>query len=311
MTIQPTPRRGAELQRAIRADRATRRRVRTNRSVRGAVLALGLALLASACSYASGEPITALDTSPRVATHVASAPVSMTATAPNGTQVDLVVVRTSPSPSLGTVVILPGSDGLRPFYGELAAAYAARGYDAVVGCWFSLTQPPADGIPCPHAPVLAGVTEAAVGTVDAIVGAASAITKVAPGHLAVAGYSRGGGMAALWAARTGSRTPIVDFAGMVTGQVVTGPMAGEVDVTRSAASIVAPVLMLHGHADSIVSVDQSRALLTGLRNAGRDARLLEYSTCGTSDCNHDWIYRSDQRDDMVVRSTDWLAGHMG
>ena len=189
--------------------------------------------------------------------------------------------------------------------------FRSRGYDAVVGCWFSLTQPPADGIPCPHAPVLAGVTEAAVGTVDAIVGAASAITKVAPGHLAVAGYSRGGGMAALWAARTGSRTPIVDFAGMVTGQVVTGPMAGEVDVTRSAASIVAPVLMLHGHADSIVSVDQSRALLTGLRNAGRDARLLEYSTCGTSDCNHDWIYRSDQRDDMVVRSTDWLAGHMG
>lgn len=312
MTGKQSPQRGANLRRAIVTDRSARGLGRGERRRRGPVIAAAvLALLGSACSYLNGEPITALNASPRAATHVASAPVSVVGTAPNGTQVDLEVVRTSPGPSLGTVVILPGSDGMRPFYRDLAAAYAARGYDAVVGCWFSLAQPLPDSIPCPHAPRLTGVTDAAVPTVDAIVQTASRLTGVAPGRLAVAGFSRGGGIAALWAARTGNRVPLVDFAGMVTGQVAGGALPGEIDVTKVASAIGGPVLMLHGYADAIVAIDQSRALLTALRNTDHEARLLEYSTCGTTNCNHDWIYRADQRDDMVVRSTEWLAVHLG
>ena len=37
-------------------------------------------------------------------------------------------------------------------------------------------------------------------------------------HLAIVGYSRGGGVALLHAARTGSTLPIVDIAGMVRAQ---------------------------------------------------------------------------------------------
>ena len=64
-----------------------------------------------------------------------------------------------------------------------------------------------------------GVSEAAVGTLDALIAATQRATGVSRAHLAIVGYSRGGGVALLHAARTGSTLPIVDIAGMVTGQV--------------------------------------------------------------------------------------------
>lgn len=219
-----------------------------------------------------------------------------------GGEVTVAVVRgTGPLPGR-TVVMLPGSDGLRAYYVGLARALAAGGYDVVIGCWFHETAPEADTIDvCPTAGNL-GVIEDRVASVQAVVDAARAATGASVSELSIMGYSRGGGMALLWAARTGASIPIIDVAGMVTGEVLGRVSPGEVDVVGAAATLTAPLLVVHGTVDGVVSPAQSGALV-----AARDAAGQPVDAHWVDGANHDLFAHDASSAEVLAASTAWLA----
>ena len=237
------------------------------------------------------------DPSPLAAgTELVSYPIS------TGGRVTVGIVRgTGPLPGR-TVVILPGSDGLRAYYFELARTIAAQGYDVVVGCWFHETAPEPDTIDtCPTAGTL-GVVEDRVASVQAVIDAAQAATGATARNLSVMGYSRGGGMALLWAARTGATVPIVDVAGMVTGEVLGKVSPGEVDVVPAAAAVSAPVLVVHGTKDGIVDQRQSAALV-----AARVASGTPVAAHWVEGSSHDVFAHDASKAEVLDTTTAWLA----
>lgn len=234
--------------------------------------------------------------------------------APGDRDVRIAVVRASGSGPHPTVLILPGSDGLHDDYLRLARSYADRGFDAVTGCWFAFPDP-ADRlrIDCSTAPAFTGVSEAAVGALDALIAATVRATGVSRSHLAIIGYSRGGGVALLHAARTGSTMPIVDISGMVTGDVrgFGAPLPTDVNVIPSAGAIRASTLILHGYQDGIIIPAQSVDLMTAMRNAGRDVSVHWYFDTCDGPCNHDLLNHTTSRTDVLDRSSAWLHQRIG
>ena len=60
-----------------------------------------------------------------------------------------------------------------------------------------------------------------------------------------------------------------DVAGMVTGEVLGRVSPGEVDVVGAAATLTAPLLVVHGTVDGVVSPAQSGALVAARDAAGQ------------------------------------------
>ncbi|MFM7271517.1 MAG: dienelactone hydrolase family protein [Actinomycetes bacterium] len=288
---------------------------RTPRRARRLRVALATASLVLASSACAAIPVTAF-TSIDPPARTSETGVSWYAyPAPGNHDVRIAVVRAAGSGPHPTVLILPGSDGLHDEYLRLARAYAARGFDAVTGCWFAYPDP-ADRlrIDCSTAPAFTGVSEAAVSTLDALIAATQRATGVTRAHLGIVGYSRGGGIALLHAARTGSTLPIVDIAGMVTGQVTGfggGPLPTDVNVIPSAGQIRASTLVLHGYQDGIIIPAQSVDLMTAMRNAGRDVSVHWYFDVCDGPCNHDLLSHTTSRTDVLDRSSTWLHQRIG
>jgi dienelactone hydrolase len=163
-------------------------------------------------------------------------------------------------PSSGPpVVVLPGTDGLRRRYVELARGFARAGRVAVVGCWFAPGLPfDADTIPCPTAPPFAGATTAGVPAVDGLIALARNASGD-PGPVVLVGHSRGATMALLAAAHddAGAIGAVVASAAIYSAHLA----PGDVDELPVAVAdqVRVPVLALHGTADPLVPVDQARA----------------------------------------------------
>ena len=285
---------------------------RRARRVRVAIAAAALAFASSACAAIPVTAFTAIDPPARTS----QTGVSWYAyPAPDNHDVRIAVVRAAGSGPHPTVLIVPGSDGLHDDYLRLARSYADRGFDAVAGCWFAFPNP-ADSlrIDCSTAPAFTGVSEAAVGTLDVLIAATQRATGVSRSHLAIVGYSRGGGVALLHAARTGSTLPIVDIAGMVTGQVTGfggGPLPTDVNVIPSAGAIRASTLVLHGYQDGIIIPAQSVDLINAMRSAGRDVSVHWYFDVCDGPCNHDLLSHTTSRTDVLDRSAAWLHQRIG
>lgn len=228
--------------------------------------------------------------------------------APNGREVRLALLRAQGDGPHPALLILPGSDGLTDTYVKLARDFAAQGFDVAAGCWFGLpnTTSLVARIDCDNAPDFTGVSEASVGAVQALVDATLEATGVAPDQLGILGYSRGGGAALLRSARTGAEEPIVDLAGMVTGQVLGSPLPTDVNVIPSATSISAPTLMLHGTSDSIVVPTQTTTLASAMRSAKRDVTVHWYTTECDGACNHNLLAFTQSRKDVIERASAWL-----
>lgn len=289
-----------------------RRDPRRARRLRLGIAMATLALATSACAALPVTSFTAIDPPARTA----ATGVSWYAyPAPGNRDVRIAVVRATGSGPHPTVLILPGSDGLHDDYLRLARSYADRGFDAVAGCWFAFPDP-ADRlrIDCSTAPGFTGVSEAAVGTLDALIAATQQATGVQRSRLAIVGYSRGAGVALLHAARTGSTLPIVDIAGMVTGQVSGfggGPLPTDVNVIPSAGAIRASTLVLHGYQDGIIIPAQSVDLVNAMRAAGRDISVHWYFDVCDGPCNHDLLTHATSRADVLDRSAAWLHQRIG
>jgi dienelactone hydrolase len=191
--------------------------------------------------------------------------------AANGAHVLLGAYRrpgTEPRPG---VLLVHASGGLNTDYVAFARQLADAGFDVVVGCWFATVEQTADQaitIPCTDAPPFKGVVDDAVPDLDALVeGAHDVLGPSAP--LAIVGFSRGAGIAALRAS-AGRPEPVALVSGMYEGWNGIGSTVpgGEVDVVERVDGWHAPTLILHGTDDAAVPVSQAQHLDEALRDRG-------------------------------------------
>jgi dienelactone hydrolase len=97
--------------------------------------------------------------------------------------------------------------------------------------------------------------------------------RVDPGRIAVMGFSRGGG-AAHWAAIDRfQKLHAADARARFALHVAFYPTCNR--DFRGALEIAAPVRIIHGVADDYIPIKECRDLVTRLRQAGRDASILE------------------------------------
>jgi phospholipase/carboxylesterase len=155
------------------------------------------------------------------------------------------------------------------------------------------------GIACPQAPPFKGVSDAAVGDLDALAaGARRALGD--PASLALVGFSRGGGIAMLRASG-GAPGPVVSVSGMLEGTTAWGNLADEVNIVERASGVRAPVLLLHGVDDELVPIDQAEHMAEALRAAGVEVQTHWYPRGG-----HGLAQVPAIRADLVQRIADWL-----
>jgi dienelactone hydrolase len=228
--------------------------------------------------------------------------------AANGAHVLLGVSRrpgTEPRPG---VLLVHASGGLNTDYLAFARELADAGFDVVVGCWFATVEQTADQaitIPCTDAPPFKGVVDDAVPDLDALVeGAHDVLGPSAP--LAIVGFSRGAGIAALRAS-AGRSEPVVLVSGMYEGWNGIGSTVpgGEANVVERVDGWLAPTLILHGADDAAVPVVQAQHLDGALRDRGVDVDVHYFEDAGHNLTGDPGVAGFNQR---IV---DFLCAHLG
>ncbi len=219
-----------------------------------------------------------------------SSPVVSTAGAPPGTEalaVDWVrvavprlgvllaaVARPSGAGPFPTVVLLHGSHGFAHEYVRLAQDLSVGGVLAVAACWFrGATGSGArfvTPIACPEAPPVPGPSSAeAIQTLEALVQAARALPGTRPDRVGLFGHSRGGGLVLNYILRVGNvQAAVLNSAGYPS------------DLSPN---VKAPILMLHGTADSpadggvaVTNIQMARDFEAKLRASGKSVEAVYY-----------------------------------
>ncbi|HXF67953.1 MAG TPA: dienelactone hydrolase family protein [Burkholderiales bacterium] len=172
------------------------------------------------------------------------------------------------------VVVLHGASGLQPDHLALAEEVARAGFVVVAGCWQLIASPPAaaPNPVCSEAPPQAAwQADPAANSGKELIAAARTLPGVRSDRVGLYGLSRGGN-AALWAASTGAsvQAVVVDAPAHLPLRVDPPPPS-----TQSAvAGLAAPTLLLHGTADRVVPVDQSREYERAARALGKPIRAV-------------------------------------
>ena len=124
-----------------------------------------------------------------------------------------------------------------------------------------------------------GVVDAAVPDLDALVDAAYDVLGAST-PLAIVGFSRGAGIAALRASE-GRREPVILVSGKYEGWSTLGAVpGGEVNVLERIAGWKPPALVLHGTADGAIPVSQAHNFETALLAAGATVESHYYEGSG-------------------------------
>ena len=142
------------------------------------------------------------------------------------------------------ILVLHGSHGFAQEYVRLARDLAGGGLIAVAACWFRGGEGPGVAfvtpVACPDAPPMPGATSPdAMQTVDALLKAIRGLPGARPDRIALFGHSRGGGAVLNYMLRIGGAQAIVLNSAGYPSQLV-----------EAASQANAPILMLHGTADS-------------------------------------------------------------
>jgi alpha-beta hydrolase superfamily lysophospholipase len=165
---------------------------------------------------------------------------------------------------------------------------------------------PASGrIPCATAPLFDGIVDSMVAGLDSLVDATyGALGASMP--LAVMGFSRGAGIAALRAS-AGRPEPVVLASGRYTGWSSAGGAAatGDVNVVDRVGAWRAPALILHGTIDGAVAVQQAYDLDAALHTAGADVESQYYEGAG-----HNLAGEPAVHDPLLDRVTQFLCSRL-
>jgi TolB protein len=209
------------------------------------------------------------------------------------------------------VLLLHGTHGFAQQYVQLAQDLARGGLLAVAACWFSggsgsgssfVTLP----IGCPEAPPMAtNSSPEALGTrtVDALVQAARALPGARPDRVGLVGHSRGGGATLNYLLKVGNvQAAVLHSAGYAT------------QLATRAAQFNAPILILHGTADSpaeggsaFTNVQMARDFEAALRREGKPVEAMYYEGGGHSS----FFTSSTQHDIEVQRMVAFLKRRLG
>jgi len=174
------------------------------------------------------------------------------------------------------VVVLHGADGLAAHYMTVAESIARAGFLVVIGCWQAGEAGTAGNRLCSEAtPQSAWVADPA-NSAKELIRLARSLSNGKPERVALYGLSRGG-HAALWAASTGANVQavVVDAAGHV-------PLISPAPPTTFTvlAGLDAPLLLMHGTADALVPVTQSRDYEAAARAAGKQVEVAYFDGAG-------------------------------
>lgn len=201
--------------------------------------------------------------------------------APGGRDVLFGVYRPDPAVvNPATVVVLHGGDGLRRKYETVAASYAAAGFIGVVGCWFDdpgqlIVE---DSVSCSGGPAFKGSQTAAVADLDALLAGIDQVADVDLARVAIVGHSYGAAVALLRAADDGALQPIVSSSGLLAAVPVGAgsPRVGDRYPADHAATIDAPLMIVHGASDPITPIGQAEAFVLALATAAKPTPTIAY-----------------------------------
>ena len=222
----------------------------------------------------------------------------------------LLAVRRSTTPRPHPAVLLAdASGGLNPDYLAFADELVARGFDVAVGCLFTIAagaDPQLPTIPCPDSPPPMGVVDASVPDLDAVVDAAHEVLGAST-PLAVMGFSRGGGIAALRAS-AGRPEAVVLVSAKYEGFSTLDPEpSGEVNIVeRGVTGWRVPTLVLHGTADAAIPVAQAHDFEAALLAAGAPVEAHYYEGAG-----HNLSGEPAVHDDLIATIAQFLCARLG
>jgi dienelactone hydrolase len=228
-------------------------------------------------------------------------------TAPGGGTMLAAVARPSGAGPFPAVVILHGTHGFAQEYVRLARDLASRGVLAVAACWFAGSSGAGarfvTPISCTEAPPLAGAVSAeAWQRVDALVHATRGLPGVRRDRIALFGHSRGAGAALNYSLGGGPvQAAVLNSSGYPS------------TFAALAARAKAPVLMLHGTADSpadggseLSNVRMARDFEAALRAAGKPVETMYYEGG-----RHNGLFSDPaQYQDELQRTATFLLRHL-
>lgn len=226
---------------------------------------------------------------------------------PDGASMLAAVARPSGPGPFPAVVLLHGSHGFAQEYVQLASELAAGGLLAMAACWFRggggagarfITS-----ISCPTAPPRPEATSSeARQIVNSLMQAARALPGAHPNGVGIFGHSRGGGAALNYLLHLGD----------VQAIALNSSSYPDLPIDL-APEIKAPILMLHGTADSPddggsenTDIERVRNFEATLRDAGKEVEAVYYEGG-----RHNSIFASaTQRDDEVQKLHDFFLRHL-
>ncbi|MGI9076940.1 MAG: dienelactone hydrolase family protein [Gemmatimonadaceae bacterium] len=272
-----------------------------------------LALASPACQDSEGTTRSPLGTPPIVSPAHAPAGTEtlsvqwVNVAAPGMGVMLAAVARPSGAGPFPTVVLLHGSHGFAQQYVQLARDLARGGLLAVAVCWFSAGGGAGSRfitpINCPEAPPIPkALSPEAMRTVDALVEAARALPGARSDRVGLFGHSRGGGATLNYILNGGNvQAAVLNSAGYPS------------QLAELAARVKAPILILHGTADSpadggsvFTDVQMARNFEEALRRVGKPVEAMYYKGG-----RHNGIFTSStQYDDEVQQMITFLRRHL-
>jgi dienelactone hydrolase len=195
--------------------------------------------------------------------------------------------RPSPDRAVPAILVLHDTHGFASQYVQIAHDLSEQtGYVVAAGCWFDGAGPDADTsdlspIRCPGGPEFVGATPAAWPTVRAL---SEAVRQYAGGaQLGIFGQARGAEVALQLASSpdaSGAGIQAVVASSGIYTSVAHTPDYDSPTPLSLADSLTAPVLILHGQADTQARFSNAALYYERIQQAGKPAQCVVYPRVG-------------------------------
>jgi dienelactone hydrolase len=195
--------------------------------------------------------------------------------------------RPSPDQAVPAILVLHDTHGFASEYVQIAHDLSEQtGYVVAAGCWFDGVGPDADtndltSIRCPGGPEFAGATQAAWPTVRAL---SEAVRQYAGGaQLGIFGQARGAEVALQLASSPDPSGGGIQAVVASSGIYVSLPRTPDSDSPTPlslADALTAPVLILHGQADTRSRFSNAVLYYERLQQGGKPAQCVVYPRVG-------------------------------